>query len=151
MNATLGFLTSSLLIAFFAYQPSVVLAKKQISPHLHNISRILLDIEGDSDDADRFRILLAEYLEAEAFVIVDSIEDSDATLTGIYSVRMKRGTEKATATLRLLLPSGENVWSFEYSPRTSSSRTAHYTASAAAKQLRKDSKRSEKNARKPNG
>jgi hypothetical protein len=81
---------------------------------LEQVKRIYLAEMGKSDDAERFRYLLNDELAAKGFTVVENEEDADATLSGIVSTQLSKGTTHARAAVKLKSPDGRLLWQDEF-------------------------------------
>ena len=86
------------------------------NPALHKIERIFVGDMGQGNEAERFRLLLAQELSRANFKPVDKAEEADAVLTGVLVVRTYELNSAATATVVLKTAKGEKVWESGFDP-----------------------------------
>jgi len=84
---------------------------------LYLVKRIYISEMGKSDDADRFRLLLAEMLSKKGFLIVDKNDVADAVLEGVVSTQLTQGTTKARVSVNLKSMNGESLWNGDFGVR----------------------------------
>jgi hypothetical protein len=84
---------------------------------LYLVKRIYIGEMGKSDDADRFRLLLAEMLSKKGFLMVDRKDVADAVLEGVLSTQLTQGTTKARVSVSLKSTGGESLWSGDFGVR----------------------------------
>ena len=92
----------------------------QESASLASVKKINVGSMGQSDEADRFRMLLEEELHKAGFNTVDDDSAADAVLTGVLSVRVYADTSLARATVALKTPDGPRIGGRDLSPTISS-------------------------------
>lgn len=85
---------------------------------LRLVQKIYVGEMGKTDEADRFRLLLAEQLSKKGFTVVDRAEDSDAILTGALSVRVLDEKSEARVYVTLDTPGGARLWAKDFGHRT---------------------------------
>src|SRR6266853_6110442 len=71
---------------------------------------------GQGNEAERFRLLLAQELSRANFKTVDKLENADAALTGVLVVRTYEYKSDAKATVVLKTTKGETVWESGFDP-----------------------------------
>jgi hypothetical protein len=103
---------------------------------------------GQSDEAERFRLLLGDQLTRVGFTVVDSDSKADAILSGILTVRVHAEESNAQATVSLSGLAGVRLWAKDFEPRlhynfniVKSSDTVKLRAEEVARDLRKDWKK----------
>ena len=114
----------ALILLSCAHAISAQCVEKSEFPQLCTIQRIYIEELGNTDEAARFKFILAESLEDEGFRIVERKEDADAVLSGIVvaedfmSVYKGTGRTKIVARGNMLLKSaqGERIWKMEFKP-----------------------------------
>jgi len=91
----------------------------QQKPALSTIKRIHVGSMGQSDEAERFRLLLAEELVRTGFDVVDDAKLADAVLTGSLAVRVYAEDLTARVTVVLKSPDGVRLWGNDFGPHYS--------------------------------
>jgi hypothetical protein len=86
------------------------------NPALHRVEKILVGDMGQGNEAERFRLLLAQELSRANFKTVDKLENADAVLTGVLVVRTYEYKSDAKATVVLKTAKGETVWEAGFDP-----------------------------------
>jgi hypothetical protein len=86
------------------------------NPALHKVERIFVGDMGQGNEAERFRLLLAQELSRANFKTVDRLENADAILTGVLVVRTYEYKSDAKATVVLKNAKGETVWESGFDP-----------------------------------
>lgn len=86
------------------------------NPALHKVEKIFVGDMGQGNEAERFRLLLAQELSRANFKPVDKAEEADAVLTGVLVVRTYELNSAATATVVLKTAKGEKVWESGFDP-----------------------------------
>ena len=117
-----------------------VLCLAQINPETH-IKTIQIGSMGQSDEAERFRLLLDSELGKVGFATTDDPAHANAILTGALSVRVYADTSRARVTLVLKTPDGKQIWGKDFQPHVSfkgSRDTVKLRAQDAARTLKKD-------------
>jgi hypothetical protein len=104
----LGICGSGLLLAGMPQQNHVT--------KLYEVQRIYVGEMGSSDETERFRLLLEDELRKKGFTIGASIENADAVLTGILSLRPEESRFLARATVRLKTATN-TLWSGDFEPK----------------------------------
>jgi hypothetical protein len=94
-------------------RPVPVAELKKGVRELYEVHRIYLGEMGQSDDVERFRMLLAGKL-SEHFTVVDKPEEADAILKGVVSTQLAEGTTKARASVSLRSTDGHQLWSDDF-------------------------------------
>lgn len=87
------------------------------SKNLYQLKKIFVGEMGKTDEAERFRILLADALGTKGFTVVDKSEDADAVLSGILIVRTYDDKSSARATVAFKSKYGERFWSGDFEPK----------------------------------
>ena len=72
---------------------------------------------GNSDDSERFRMLLKDKLADKGFTVVEKESDADAILTGVLATQLAEGTTRARASVTLKAADGAALWSESYGVR----------------------------------
>jgi hypothetical protein len=85
-----------------------------ISSEAQSLQTIYIGQFGQSDDAARLRMLLADNLRAEGFVITENADAADATLSGALTVQVFPTHTEAHATAILVDRAGQQVWKGNY-------------------------------------
>ena len=75
---------------------------------------------GDTDEAERFRLLLEEELSRKGFTVVDGPEKADAVLTGVLSVRVHDKKKSARVYVKLTTLEGARLWGKDFGSRFTS-------------------------------
>jgi len=130
------------LVAFMlAFSNPVLSQDKPVN--LKSVQKIYVGPMGQSDEAERFRILLGNELSKVGFTVVDSDSKADAILSGILTVRVYAEESRARATVSLSNSDGVRLWSKDFEPRVhfGGRDTVKLRAEDVAKDLRKDWKR----------
>jgi hypothetical protein len=112
----------------------------QTSVPLKTVEKIYVGSMGQTDESERFRLLLAEQLSKVGFTSVSKSEDADATLTGVLTVRVYADTSIARATVVLSDRDGQRIWGEDVEPRYKfggTNDTVKFRAENVAKDLRK--------------
>lgn len=84
---------------------------------LGQVRKIYVGEMGDDEEAERFRLLIEEALEAEGFTVVGLPDAADAVLTGGLTVRDYDDKSEARAFVRLFTPSGTRLWGRDFGHR----------------------------------
>lgn len=92
-------------------------AKRRVA--FAEVKRIYVGPMGNSDDAERFRMLLKDELGDKGFAVVEKESDADAVLTGVLATQLSQGTTRARASVTLKGPDGETLWSDSFGVRMS--------------------------------
>jgi hypothetical protein len=122
----------------------------QEAPSLSSIRRIQVGSMGQSDEAERFRLLLEDELGRVGFATTDDAKTADAVLTGALSVRVYADTSLARVTVVLKTPDGLRIWGRDFEPHHKFGRvkdTVRLRAQDVAKTLRKDVDKAAKSPR----
>lgn len=106
------------LIHINAFAAMAVQGETQIQ--LHQVRKIYVGDMGDTDEADRFRLLLQDELSAKGFTVVDRAESSDAILHGALSVRVNDKTTSARVYVKLETPQGIRLWGKDFGSKWTS-------------------------------
>lgn len=106
---------------------------------LGTVEKICVGSMGQSDEAERFRILLESELTNVGFTSV-AAGKADAILSGAMSVRVYADRSVARATLVLKTPDGTQLWSKDFQPHLhfGGKDSVKLRAQDVAKSLRKD-------------
>jgi len=110
-------------------------------PSLQSIKRIHVGSMGNSDEAQRFRLLVEEALGKAGFDTTDDPKQADAILTGALSVRVYSDESRARATVVLKTPTGSRLWGKDFEPHFKLGGTRDVVklrAEDVAKTLKKD-------------
>lgn len=89
----------------------------QTQSQFRSVKRIQIGNMGETNEAERFRLLLEEELTKKGFTIVDSSEKADAILTGVLSVRVLDKKTQARVYVKLSAPNGERLWGKDFGSR----------------------------------
>jgi hypothetical protein len=113
------------------------------TPSLKTVQKIYVGPMGQSDEAERFRILLGDELTKVGFTVVDNQSKADATLSGILTVRVYADESRARATVSLTSSDGVRLWGKDFEPRIhfGGRDTVKLRSEEVAKDLRKESKK----------
>src|SRR4051794_34357780 len=82
----------------------------QSSGGLSVVKKIHVGSMGQSDEAERFRMLLEEELSKAGFVAVPNAEEADGILTGVLAVRVYSDESLARVTVALKSADGHRIW-----------------------------------------
>lgn len=107
---------------------------------LATLKRIHVGAMGQSDEAERFRLLLDEQLNKEGFETTDQPDKAEAVLTGVLAVRVYDEESRARVTVVLKNKEGVRLWGGDFQPRFSLKPvkdTVKFRAENVAKDLRK--------------
>ncbi|MDD5544930.1 MAG: hypothetical protein PHX83_17320 [Acidobacteriia bacterium] len=122
--------------------PVVASEKRDLNPaKLQSVHKVYVGEMGTTDEAARFRMLLAQELSKKGFIVVDQAQNADAILTGILTVRVYADTSIARATVQLKSANGEILWAGDFQPKRtfkSVSDTVKFRAQNVADALRGD-------------
>jgi hypothetical protein len=116
---------------------------------LASVKNIYVGTMGQSDEADRFRLLLTDELGKVGFATVEDSNNADAVLTGALSVRVYADESLARATVIMKTPGGLRLWGKDFEPHQRWGRrtdTVKMRAQDVAKTLRKDVDKASKGA-----
>lgn len=118
----------------------VITCFAQVNESLSSIKKIYVGSMGQSDEAERFKLLLTDELGKEGFTTTDDSKMADAVLTGVLSVRVYSDQSLARVTTVLKTPDGVRLWGKDFEPHASFTRsdTVKLRAHDVAKTLRKD-------------
>jgi hypothetical protein len=72
---------------------------------------------GQSDEAERFRILLGDELTKVGFTVVDNESKADAVLSGVLTVRVYAEQSRARATVSLTSSDDVRLRGKDFEPR----------------------------------
>ena len=87
---------------------------------LHLVEKIYVGSMGETDEAERFRLLLEEELSAKGFTVVDRSEKAEAILSGALSVRVHDKKTRARVYVKLETPEGVRLWGKDFGSRFTS-------------------------------
>lgn len=90
----------------------------QSQPQL--VRKICVGSMGETDEAERFRLLLEEQLSGKGFTVVDRPEKADAILSGVLSVRVHDKKTQARVYVKLSTPEGARLWGRDFGSRLTS-------------------------------
>jgi hypothetical protein len=126
-----------------------ILGFAQGNGSLAAVKKIYVGSMGQSDEAARFQLLLADELGKAGFATADDPQTADAVLTGALSVRVYSDESLARVTVVLKTPDGIRLWGKDFQPHKqwslfSSNDTVRLRAQDVAKTLRKDVDKSRK-------
>lgn len=130
----------------------VPLIHGQVGGSLGSVKRIFVDGLGDKFDLrDVRKDLVRELKSSDIFMVVDSAQDADATLTGhgdtwlkgYYSLNPRAGTSPANGqpiyggyvSVELKDRAGMTLWSYLATPRAGSNNIAHELSKDVVKHL----------------
>lgn len=128
----------SLLVLF------VVLSNTGFSQRAGSIAtvkKVFVGSMGQSDEAQRFQLLLADELGKVGFIVTDDAKTADAVLTCILAVEVHSNQSLARVTAVLKTPDGVRLWGKNFESHMSFSHTndtVKLRAQDVAKTLRKD-------------
>jgi hypothetical protein len=77
---------------------------------LYLVRKVYVGSMGNTDEAERFRLLLADELAKRGFVVVDRPEKADGVLTGALTVRVQEQVSQARVYVTLNTQQGESLW-----------------------------------------
>lgn len=83
---------------------------------LKDVQKVYVGDMGKSDEAERFRLLLADELERNGFGVVEREESADAALAGVLTVRVYDDGSVARVTVRLA-SGDQRLWSRDFQQR----------------------------------
>jgi hypothetical protein len=109
--------------------------------NLGSVKKIYVGSIGQSDEAERFRLLLEDELGKVGFSTIDDAKSADAVLTGALSVRVYAEESRARVTVILKTPDGVRLWGKDFEPHVKFGGTkdsVKLRAQDVAKTLRKD-------------
>jgi hypothetical protein len=109
--------------------------------NLGSVKKIYVGSMGQSDEAERFKLLLVDELGRVGFSTIDDAKSADAVLTGALSVRVYADESRARVTVILKTPDGERLWGKDFEPHfklRGSNDSVKLRAQDVAKTLRKD-------------
>ena len=95
--------------------PFISLAAEEKSG-LAEIQKVHVGPFGQSDEAERFRLLLKEKLAKSGFQIAEHPEEADAILKGVLVLRVYPDGARAYVTAILSSKKGEQLWRIEKRP-----------------------------------
>ncbi len=107
---------------------------------LASVKKIYVGSMGQSDEAERFRLLLADELGKAHFATTEDAKTADAVLTGALSVRVYAEESRARVTVVMKTPDGLRLWEKDFQPhlKFGGADTVKLRAQDVAKTLRKD-------------
>jgi hypothetical protein len=108
------------------------------------VKRLALGSMGQSDEAERFRLLLEAELGKAGFATTSDEKAADAVLTGALSVRVYEDGAVARVTVVLKTLDGVHLWSQDFQPRFKiggTSDSVKLRAQDVAKALMKEKKK----------
>jgi hypothetical protein len=107
---------------------------------LHSVKKIYVGSMGQSDEAERFKMLLTDELGKAGFVTTDDAKSADADLTGALSVRVYSDESRARVTVVLKTTDGARLWGGDFEPhfKLGGKDSVKLRAEDVAKALRKD-------------
>jgi hypothetical protein len=99
---------------------------------------------GQSDEAERFRLLLDNELNNVGFLTTEDSATADGVLTGVLSVRAETDGWRARVTVLLKTPDGQRLWGRDFEPhlKLGIKDSVKLRAEDVAKALQKDVKKS---------
>jgi len=100
--------------------PPAAAAERESQSQLHLVRKIYVGSMGETDEAERFRLLLEEQLSGKGFTVVDRPEKADAILTGVLSVRVHDKKTRARVYVKLSTPEGARLWGKDFGSRLTS-------------------------------
>jgi hypothetical protein len=133
----------------FAFRLSLLLLLLAIPqfgqvPSLASVKKIKIGSMGQSDEAERFRLLLDNELNKVGFITTEDSASADAVLTGVLSVRVEADESRARVTVLLKTPDGQRLWGKDFEPhlKLGAKDTVKLRAEDVAKALQKDARKS---------
>ena len=129
------------VLLIFAWSLLAIPCIAQGSGSLASVKKIHVGSMGQSDEAERFQLLLVDELGKAGFVTTDDVASADAVLTGVLAVRVYSDESLARVTTVLKTPDGVRLWGRDFEPHTSfkfQRDTVKLRAQDVAKTLRKD-------------
>jgi hypothetical protein len=122
----------------------------QQTPSLASVRKIHVGSMGQSDEANRFRLLLEEELQKAGFDTVGDARAADAELSGVMTVLVYDDTSLARATVALKTADGQTLWEHDFEPHAhlGGNDTVKLRAQDVAKALRNIVLKNDKEARK---
>ncbi len=93
-------------------------AAPPVALSLKDVRTIYLGRFGDSDEAERFRMVLSIELPRRGFTLVHTLNDADAEVQGILSVRDSFAGPVVTCTAELINLRNDRLWARDYAPKT---------------------------------
>lgn len=116
---------------------------------LASVKKVYVGSMGQSDEAERFRLLLADELGKAHFATTEDAKTADAVLTGALSIRIYADESLARVTVVMKTPGGLRLWGKDFEPHQRWGRrtdTVKMRAQDVAKNLRKDVDKAAKGA-----
>ena len=83
-----------------------------------DVHTIYLGRFGDSDEAERFRMVLSIELPRRGFTLVHTLNDADAELQGILTIHESVAGPVVSCTAELVNQHNDRVWAGDYGPKT---------------------------------
>ena len=83
---------------------------------LVSVKKVYVGSMGQSDEAERFRLLLQDELGKAGFTTTEDERTADAVLSGALSVRVYARESIARATVVLKTPDGVRIWEHDFQP-----------------------------------
>ena len=111
-------IVGSAMTQFFL--PAANASQLQGQSELNAVRKIHVGSMGNTDESERFRLLLEEALTQEGFMVVDQPEKADAVLTGALSVRVHDKKTRARVYVTLSTPEGVRLWGKDFGSRFTS-------------------------------
>jgi hypothetical protein len=134
-------LVGLILFSFFL-APWITASEKHAlnSVKFQAVNKIYVGEMGTTDEAARFRMLLADELSHEGFTVVEHPNEADGVLTGVLVVRVHAERSATSATLELRSSTGEKIWESDFKPTSKNLRKDSVRACAkkVAQTLQKD-------------
>ena len=87
---------------------------------LSAVRKIHVGSMGDTDESERFRLLLEEQLSGKGFSVVERPEEADGILTGVLSVRVHDKKTQARVYVKLSTRQGVRLWGKDFGSRITS-------------------------------
>ena len=100
--------------------PAANASQLQGHSELNAVRKIHVGSMGDTDESERFRLLLEEALTGKGFIVVDQTAKADAVLTGTLSVRVHDKKTRARVYVKLSTPEGVRLWGKDFGSRLTS-------------------------------
>lgn len=109
----------SIIISPFSL-PRLAAAAQGNKSELRLVQKIYVGSMGETDEAERFRLLLEEALAGKGFTVVDGSDKADAILTGVLSVRVHDKKTQARVYVKLSTRVGARLWGKDFGSRLTS-------------------------------
>src|SRR5947209_4393128 len=93
-------------------------ADQPVALDLKNVRTIYLGRFGDSDEAERFRMVLSIELPRRGFTLVHVLNDADAELQGVLTIHDSFAGPVVSCTAELINLRNDRLWAHGYGPKT---------------------------------